>query len=274
MEASLATPMIMGIHGVLTLHPWIRRQYAEGTLDEDVFSLVATRATAYGWLGSTEPVPVGVRWGHNDADGDWEQDGRIRELGWMQIDVGDTPSGQRLPVLPAATVLGEGLARVGRLDFTGLHTVAPLRLAGDSRLDLLEAAGWFGLGDPEAESAFTMTVAGTEPAGIPGLASALLDGVRERARDLLTIEPLEPPAPDAPALTPATQPGLAHPPSGGPDAGLAQMTSGRTFRCTAREWSLDLASWVTEMAIDALRETGLTQPVAIAVSRTGPAGPR
>lgn len=45
------------------------------------------------------------------------------------------------------------------------------------------------------------------------------------------------------------------------------MTSGRTFRCTAREWSLDMASWVTEMAVDALRETGLAQPVAIAVSR-------
>ncbi|GAA2250098.1 hypothetical protein GCM10010232_42430 [Streptomyces amakusaensis] len=45
------------------------------------------------------------------------------------------------------------------------------------------------------------------------------------------------------------------------------MTSGRTFRRTAREWSLDLASWVTEMVIDTLWETGLKQPVAIAVSR-------
>ncbi|WP_344279377.1 hypothetical protein [Streptomyces hebeiensis] len=39
------------------------------------------------------------------------------------------------------------------------------------------------------------------------------------------------------------------------------------FRCRVREWSPDVAAWVTEVFVDALRASGGTEPVLVTVSR-------
>jgi hypothetical protein len=59
-------------------------------------------------------------------------------------------------------------------------------------------------------------------------------------------------------------PGLATSLSG---AALAEgMRRRMVFRCRVREWSPDVAAWVTEVFVDALRASGRTEPVLVTVS--------
>ena len=39
-----------------------------------------------------------------------------------------------------------------------------------------------------------------------------------------------------------------------------------TFRCSIPTWTMDAASWLVEVFIEALRELGQTEPVAITVA--------
>ncbi|WP_405682914.1 hypothetical protein [Streptomyces sp. NBC_00057] len=132
--------LIMGLHGVFHRHPWIDHVLAENDLgDEDVFSLAVARAEAYG-RSSTHlgrgPLD-GSRWGHNDAGEDWTEDNRVRQLAWLQVAVEERLHGQRLPLLPVATVLSDVLHHMGTY---GLHTVAPLQLSADNSLVYLSQA--------------------------------------------------------------------------------------------------------------------------------------
>lgn len=54
-EASIPAPMIMGVHGVLALHPWVDAE------TQDVFALAVRRAVAYGWSSFHAAGPHGVR---------------------------------------------------------------------------------------------------------------------------------------------------------------------------------------------------------------------
>ncbi|NUK25845.1 hypothetical protein HRW23_26480 [Streptomyces lunaelactis] len=257
-EANLPAPMIMGVHGVLTLNPWVSPEH------EDVFGLVVRRTVSYGWSSFHASGPDGVRWGHNEADGDWEQDQRVRQLAWLQVDVADAPRGQRLPVLPAATVLGDSLNRIGRFRFTGLHTVAPLYEAPDSRADLAYAAEWFALADPAASAEFTLSVASTKAADLPGHAPDILAAALERAHGQLGIEAAPLSSRQGLPASPA-EAGLGLPLAG--ELETTHLQCGQAFRCVTREWSLDMAAWVTEIFIDALRGTGTTHPALITVSK-------
>ncbi|MFH7595430.1 hypothetical protein WDV06_10040 [Streptomyces racemochromogenes] len=256
-EASLPAPMAMGVHGLLDPHPWVNPEL------DDVFALTVRRTVAYGWSSFHAAGPQGGRWDHNDAGGTLRQDGReprVRQLAWMRVDVCDAPRGQRLPVLPMAAVLGDALHRTGRLSFTGLHTVAPLYAAPDSRADLAVAAEWFALADPAASFAFTVEVSAAESAGLPRRMPEILDAAREGAHGQVAVEPLGELSGSGPLA-----PGLGESPAGEPAP--AGLRSGWSFRCAAREWSLDSAAWVTEIFADALRATGTTQPALITVSK-------
>lgn len=133
--------LIVGLHGVLDRHPWIDRVRTEFDLEEDVFSLAVKRASAYAWSSTVlTDKPAGNLWDHNDADGDWTQDGQVRQLAWLQSSLprplhtpGKRQRARRLPVLPVITVLSDALRRVGTVRLTGTHALVPLHRAGDAR---------------------------------------------------------------------------------------------------------------------------------------------
>ncbi|MFJ9029182.1 hypothetical protein ACIRQP_11785 [Streptomyces sp. NPDC102274] len=259
-DVYLAPTMILGVHGVLDLEPWIRRAHEDDSLEEDMYSLVVKRTVAYGLSSFHAGGPEGERWGHNDAGGDWTQDAKVHQLAWLQVAVTEDLRGQRIPVQPAATVLRDVLTRVGRFRLTGLHTLAPLHLAPDGRADLVDAAAWFALADPDpgASADLTVSVWATEAAGLPGRASDVLAAAQERTYDAMTIRP----AP-AEAATATAQDGLALPLAG--EVQTEGMRPALAFRCRAPEWSLDVAAWTTEIFVDALRSIGTTTPALITI---------
>ncbi|MFE7567026.1 hypothetical protein ACFU76_08675 [Streptomyces sp. NPDC057539] len=257
----LAPTLILGVHGVLDLEPWIRRAHEDDSLEEDMYSLVVKRTVAYGLSSFHAGGPEGERWGHNDAGGDWTQDGKVHQLAWLQVAVSEELRGQRIPVQPAVTVLRDVLTRLGRFRPTGLHTLAPLQLAPDARADLVDAAAWFALADPDPGASVDLTVSvwAPETAGLPGRASDLLAAAQERTYDAMTIGP----AP-AGAATTSAQDGLDLPLAG--EVQTEGMRPGPAFHCRVREWSLDVAAWTTEIFVDALRSTGTRAPALITVS--------
>ncbi|MER8067474.1 hypothetical protein ABTZ59_04070 [Streptomyces sp. NPDC094034] len=261
----LAPTMIMGVHGVLDLEPWIRRAHEDDSLEEDMYSLVVKRTVAYGLSSFHAGGPEGERWGHNDAGGDWTQDGKVHQLAWLQVAVSEDLPGQRIPVQPAATVLRDVLTRLGRFRLTGLHTLAPLHLAPDGRADLVDAAAWFALADPGPAAPVDLTVSvwAPESAGPLGeRASDLLAAAQERTYEAMTIRP----APTE-ATTTTARDGLDLPLAG--EVQTEGMRPGPAFHCRVREWSLDVAAWTTEIFVDALRSTGARAPALITVSAGG-----
>ncbi|MFD9422463.1 MULTISPECIES: hypothetical protein [unclassified Streptomyces] len=251
--------LILGMHGIFEQHPWLGRVSAEYDLDEDVFSLAVKRAAAYGWSStrfSGGSELGGQRWGHNDAGGDWTQDGNVRQLAWLQVSVAEDLREQRLPVLPMATVLSDSLRRTGVFRLTGLHVLVPVRLAPDSRFDLAAAADWLGLADPDGRAEMVVTVSARESGGLSGRVSEIRDLARERTFGRMTVE--------ATPAGPVGQEGLALPLAGELQTGAMRQTM--AYRCRTREWSLEAAVWTTEIFIDALRAAGAGHPALITVS--------
>lgn len=258
--------LIVGLHGVLDLHPWIDRVSDEFDLDEDVFSLAVKRASAYAWSSTAlTDKPADNLWDHNDADGDWTQDGQVRQLAWLQSSLprpGRTPGqkqrARRLPVLPVITVLSDALRRVGTVRLTGTHALVPLHRAGDARSELAEVAAWFALADPSGAASLTVTVDALPSANLATRAVEIREAALERTYQHMTVEPLKP---AAGTMTP----GLARPLAGEVQAeGLRRALA---FRCDVREWSTDVAAWATEVFADSIRAvTGLSGLILITVS--------
>lgn len=257
--------LIVGLHGVLARHPWIDRVSTEFDLEEDVFSLAVKRATAYAWSSTVlTDKPADNLWDHNDADGDWTQDGQVRQLAWLQSSLprplntpGKRQRARRLPVLPVITVLSDALRRVGTVRLTGTHALVPLHRAGDARVELAEVADWFALADPSGAASLTVTVSALPSADLGARAAGIRDAALDRTYGHLSVEPLKPAA--------AKTPGLAPPLAGAVQAeGLRRALA---FRCEAREWSTDVAAWATEVFADSVRAvTGLSGPVLLTVS--------
>ncbi|MFJ3530996.1 hypothetical protein [Streptomyces sp. NPDC090132] len=257
--------LIVGLHGVLDRHPWIDRVSAESDLEEDVFSLAVKRASAYAWSSTVlTDRPADNLWDHNDADGDWTQDGQVRQLAWLQSSLprpSNTPGkrqrARRLPLLPVVTVLSDALRRVGTVRLTGTHALVPLHRAGDARIELAEVADWFALADPSGAATLTVTVSALPSANLGARAADIRDAALERTYGHLRVEPLKP-------VTVET-PGLAQPLAGVVQAeGLRRALA---YRCEAREWSTDVAAWATEVFADSVRAvTGLSGPITVTVS--------
>ncbi|MCX4964160.1 hypothetical protein OHA98_04885 [Streptomyces sp. NBC_00654] len=139
---------------------------------------------------------------------------------------------------------------------TGLHVLAPVRLAPDSRFDLVAAADWFGLADRDGRADMVVTVSAGESAGLGGRVAEIRELARERAFGRMTV--------DAVPAGRVGQNGLAPPLAGELQTGGMRQTM--AFCCRAREWSPDVAAWATEIFVDALRASGAAHPALITVS--------
>ncbi|MFD4859194.1 hypothetical protein [Streptomyces atratus] len=257
-DAVRDSTLLMGVHGVFTRHPWLVPPVGASEPDVDVFGLAVNRAEVYGWSSTLLGAGMelgGSRWGHNDAGEDWTQDGRVREIGWLQVDVSSHLNRQRLPVLPVATVLGDVLRQVGDIRVTGVHTVAPVHLAPDPATALLYTAGWYELADPGTVREITVTVSGRE-AELADRAGRVRDEALACTYGCMTVEP---------ETTDVDLPGLALPLTG--EMQTEGMRRALAFRCRVPVWSLDAAAWTTEVFVEALRVTGTAEPVMITVSR-------
>lgn len=257
---------IMGLHGVLERYPWIDQVSTEFDLDEDVFSLAVKRASAYAWSSTTlTDEPADNLWDHNDAGGDWTQDGQVRQLAWLQsslprpVTAGRKQRARRLPLLPVVTVLSDALRRVGTFRLTGTHALVPLHRAGDARIELAEAADWFALADPAGAARLTVTVSALPSMNLTTRSAEIREAALERTYQHMTVKPLKP--------AETATPGLARPLAGVVQAeGLRRALA---FRCDVREWSTDVAAWTTEVFTDSIREaTGVSGLILITVSVT------
>ncbi|MET9862677.1 hypothetical protein ABZY93_25905 [Streptomyces smyrnaeus] len=255
--------MLAGVHGILRRHPWLDTANTDedGDQVEDTFSLAFKRAEIYGWTSMSAgagQAKDGLRWWHNDAGGDWTQDGRVRQVAWLQAQV-EKLRGQRLPVQPALTVLKDGLARIGQLELTGIHLVAPTHLATDSRFDLVNYADWFALSEPAACQQVTVTLSARQPGDLTAAASDLLAAHNQHTQQRAPFE-------TAPAQETTDLPGTAI----GPLAENVFTTGMRpalAYRCHAPEWSFDAAAWLAETVLESLREAGVRKPVLLTVSK-------
>jgi hypothetical protein len=236
--------LMLGVHGTLRLAPWL-----DGVeLEDDAFSLVAKRAGAYGL--SSAP---GRRWYHHEAGGDWTPGGEVRERCWLQVGVPGEAGTQRLPVLPGVRVLTDVVTRLGAFGFTGLHAALPMHLTEDIGIDLADAADWFALANQSAVVVVVVSVSADMSLDLPGRAAELAAAAEGRGNGLLMVRPAAPGQ---------ARPGLAAELTGEwllpADGNREQM-----FRCRADEWSPDIAAWVVEVFLDALRETAPTEGMAL-----------
>ncbi|MFF5716604.1 hypothetical protein [Streptomyces buecherae] len=258
-----AEPMVVGVHGALDLRPEIRRAWETGELDEDLYSLTVQRAEAYGLTSTVLGAgrPRGARWAHNEAGGDWTQDGAVREIGYLQVDIAGAPPDQPPPVRPAFTVLADALRHAGSFTVAGVHVLAPPRPG---------AAGSEGPTWPDDGSGGTSTETGAEVTvtlaarngGLAGRAQRISQAVTELSSGRLDLTPTPPESPDHAFPHPLT--GTIH---------LAQATTGPGFRCRTPTWSLDMAVHIAETFLTALVPYG-TGPALVSVAGPMVARPR
>ncbi|MDX3841140.1 hypothetical protein [Streptomyces europaeiscabiei] len=267
--------VIVGLHGILQRHAWFDRvveQDPESSVEEDLLGLAIDRAGSYGWQTLSTWLTEGGKvtahheptaWAQEEVGGDWTDDGRVHQLGWLQAGVLTAPPRPGLPVRPIALVLSESLARVGEVTFTGLHALLPLQAAErNTAFHQTELAPWFGLADPDARHAVVVTVSGrpTECGLGEDDVVAVRDAVRDMAQDAVEVSA---------SVAGGGLPGLAL------DLDRVPHTEGMRevmrLGCRTREWSPDIAVWLVEMVADGLRGVGRPAPLVITVSLASPA---
>ncbi|KUJ64827.1 hypothetical protein ACZ90_55340 [Streptomyces albus subsp. albus] len=257
---------LVALHGVLDRHPWAAHLSC-GDQGSELYDLAMRRSEAYGWYstggwtyeyqgwGEARVVQDPGRWADCMAGGDWTSDGEVRELAWMTADIPVDVREPRLPILHVARILSDAVHRIGRVRFTGLHAVLPLReLAGDASDDLEAMRGWFALADPSGSVPVSVTAAASPATA--GKAAAVCAAIEERLGGL----------------------GRAEVAGGRLDvSGMADLNGDHgyhksrergvlRFACRVPEWSLDAAVWLVEVVGDALRATGCAEQVVVSAS--------
>ncbi|MGI5171724.1 hypothetical protein ACQEU3_46005 [Spirillospora sp. CA-253888] len=257
MSSSQNTTMILGIHGVLEMKPWLRPAYDDDTYEEDMHSLILARTTAYGFGFLSEGDPSCELWWHNDAAEDWTQDGLVHEVAMFQSMIPPERKGHRLPIRPAATIMEESLRRVGDLDLAAFHALIPLHMStADDRLNLLYAQNWFSLSSPDATAQIIVSISVRDQDKTAELASQVQAAAADGGADHMTVSPTTPDVVDQEALAGELH---WHPSS-------EDLSLGLVYQCQVPEWSMDAAVWATEVFADALRASGITTSVLITTS--------
>jgi hypothetical protein len=264
---------LVALHGVLDRYPWASHVTCDAHGSE-LYELAMRRAEAYGWYstggwtyqyqgwGEARIVQDPGRWADALAGGDWTQDGKVRELAWMSAEIPVDVREPRLPLLHVARILSDAVNRLGRVRFTGLHAVLPLReLVGDASDDLRAMRSWFALTDPSASVPVSVTV-GAGPV-LRGKETAVCDAVSERLGDIAAAEV---------AAGRLDLPGMAdvegeHGYDKGRERGLLRLT------CRVPEWSVDAAVWLVEVVGDALRAVECAEQVVVTASAASPPPP-
>lgn len=258
--ASPVPEFLLGVHGVLRWHSWVVESHERGGSpqpdDEAVFSLTNSRAQALGLMAY--PVPGQhnpmARWSIGDSGGDWTQDGRVRELAWMVARPLNLAH-QGWPVWPGLGCLHEGLDRVGAIDVAGVHAVLPLQLETHHLGNFPDVYEWFQLAEESASrqefavSLYTADERACDP-------EELRQAINRHAAALLDVRT---------NIQPTT--GLADPDQLDGRWMFDGELHGVHFRCRGPEWSLDMATFTTDVVAYAAREIGVERAVMLAVSR-------
>ncbi|MEU6118814.1 hypothetical protein ABZ840_30230 [Streptomyces sp. NPDC047117] len=256
--------MTVGVHGTLNRHSWLENADAE-EFRETVMDLALVRAEAYGWrapYGWRTPqgkklFPDPERWLECDRGGDWTGGDEVRELAWMRADIPEDVRHPRLPVLPMTRMLSDALGRVGEVAVMALCSYLPLQITGeDASGDLEDMREWFSLASPSApvDVHVTVSAAPTKAWDAPKEPARVLTAVQERLGT--AVEARMPSRNDAANLVRC-----------GTSGELLQGTRPMAqFLVRAREWSPEVAAWLTEATGDALRTTGHSTPAVVTVS--------
>ncbi|MFJ1891259.1 MULTISPECIES: hypothetical protein [unclassified Streptomyces] len=163
------------------------------------------------------------------------------------------------PLLPVATVLNDVLRHMGTYMLTGLHTVAPLQLSPDDGSGYLsQAVDWVAAAGPGPSADCAITIAAREFAGLSNRAHDVNVLILERFFGRLDIHPGKPAAPGG---------GLA--PSLVGEVQTEGMRHAASIHCSLPAWSLETATWATEVTATAVRGAGVTEPVLLTISRNG-----
>ncbi|MHA6801431.1 hypothetical protein [Bounagaea algeriensis] len=256
--ASPVPDFALGVHGVLRWHQWVVDSHRRGGFpepdDEAVFAVTNSRAEALDLvIHGTNWNPM-ARWGSEEAGGDWTQDGRVRELAWMQARPLNLAY-QGWPVWPGLACLHDGLQRVGTVELAGVHAVLPLQMETHHRGNFPDIYEWFELSEeaaPRREFAVSLYAEG-ERACDP---QQLRQAVHRRAGVLLDVQLAEQPA---------------------AEFGDPEQLEGRWMfdgelhgvhlRCRGPEWSLDMAAFTVDVLAYAAEQIGIEQLVMLTVFR-------
>ncbi|SDQ16492.1 hypothetical protein [Actinopolyspora saharensis] len=249
---------VLGVHGVLRWHQWVVDSERRGGFpqpdEEAVFAVTNTRAEALGLVAyPTSPNPM-ARWSTEEAGGDWTQDGRVREIAWMQARPLNLAY-QGWPVWPALGCIEDGLRRVGTVEPAGVHAALPLQLDTHHRQQFTGTYEWFELAEQAAaRREFTVSLYTGGDGGV--VPQALLRAITERASVLLDVQLAEQPV--VGAVDPDQLEGRWM---------VDDELHGVHFRCRGPEWSLDMAAFVTDVVADAAKHAGVARPVLLTAFR-------
>lgn len=144
--------MFVGLRGRISLDGWARRQWSEGTPEEDAFSLIAKWSELLGVASFADDRYVIEHWGHCDAGGTWTEDGAEHLLAWLQMDlrtrhrhpeVSVNDPRRALPTHLATQVLEAILRRVGEVAISEVSAVLPLaRVSPDLQGRVVSGRDW------------------------------------------------------------------------------------------------------------------------------------
>jgi hypothetical protein len=237
--------VFVGVYGSLQVHPWLRG----AVLDQDAYSLFASRATSMGWsYGSGE----GALWGMNDAGQDWEPGEGPARVAWFQVGTTD-PTRRVVPVAPILACVRDTVARIGELDLAAVQMVLPVQTAGPATEQLLSGLNWFATADPAARTAVRVTLDSGDAAAHRA-AFDVLAAVRQDWTGPFRVDEVSEAAPVDP------QPPVVD------DLWMGTTRNPVTFDCSVPEWTLDATGWLVALFVEGCRQAGIRTTVLMSVA--------
>ncbi|QBI54317.1 hypothetical protein [Streptomonospora litoralis] len=261
----MVVPMVAALHGELEPFAGSRPDVAE----RDAFSLFYDRSSAMIWLQEAVPDAYPGLWAMNDAGQDGEADigrGATRRL-WFQVHLtGSLEDDRPLPLQPFLSCIGDVAERLGTLEVHALQLLVPVHERVATRREvprhsagavggLIEAAGWFGDGDPGLARRVQVTIdTGQDPA-VVSAAPGLPAWMRRWKQSFFVCDPASDEGDAAADLSPQI-----------PDHFWQGPRYHRTsLYGTLGEWSPEALGWLSAFAAEAAWQQGVRIPLMITV---------